>query len=251
MIRSTIACAIALLVLCGCTGDFPKDASKLKAAEEAYNEALLVDSLNEIEAWHARNDTGVANILTKGRPPTSILEEFSGTDCKPTAELKALWSWHDGGVGATPFVWYHDFLPLKEALSEYKWLRLNPLVQWDPQYIPIFAFEGEWYAAYCGQDADSAGPIVHYFLEDEPRMVYVNLTAFMASMAEALRSGAVQWDNDAMTDDIREMRAIHQRFNRGYDFPYYVPEDNQSLFEPGAPARGSSGDAGERRSTQT
>ena len=223
--RSTVACGIALFVLCACSGQFPTDPTKLKAAEEAYNKALLLDSLNQIEAWHAANETGVADILAAGRQAGSIEDAFSGTACKPTDELKTLWTWRDGGVGATPFVWYHDFLPLKDALSEYEWLRLNPLVQWDPRYVPIFAFEGEWFAAYCGQDSDSAGPIVHYFLEDGPRIVYVNLTVFMASMAEALHSGAVQWENDAMTDDIRKMHVIHQRYNRGYDFPYHVPEN--------------------------
>lgn len=225
MIRSIIAYGFAALCLYGCTGEFPVDAPKLQAAEQAYDRELLVRSLNEIEAWHVEHDTGVANVLGAGKNLSSIEAEFANLDCRLTEELKALWSWRDGGVAAVPFVWYHDFLSLKEALSEYRWLRLNPLVRWDPRYIPIFSFEGEWFAAYCGEDAREAGQIVHYFLEDEPRITYVNLTVFLASMAEALRSGGVRWEDDAMKADIGKMHFIHQKFNPGYEFPYYVPDD--------------------------
>jgi hypothetical protein len=224
LIRSIVAYAFAVFSLCGCTGEFPTDAPKIQAAEQAYDSELLIKSLNEIEAWHLENDTRVASVLGAGRSPSSIDAQFEGTDCRPTEELKSLWSWRDGGIGAVPFVWYHDFLPLQEALSEYKWLLLNPLVQWDPRYIPIFSYEGEWYAAYCGKGASTAGPIIHFFLEDEPRVTHTNLTVFLAGMAEALRSGAVWWENDAMVDDIRKVHFIHQKYNRGYSFPYFVPD---------------------------
>jgi hypothetical protein len=223
MIRSTIAYGFAVSCLYGCVGEFPADSAKIQAAEQAYDQVLLVKSLNEIEAWHIENDTGVASTLGAGRNGSSIVAEFATSECRPTEELQVLWSWRDGG-GTLPFVWYHNFLPLDEALSEYRWLRLNPLVQWDPRYIPIFSFEGEWFAAYCGEGANGAGPIVHYFLEDEPRITYVNLTAFLASMAEALRNDVVRWEHGAMTDDIAKMQIIHQEFNPGYAFPYYVPD---------------------------
>lgn len=223
-IRSTIACVFAVFSLYGCTGEFPTDAPKIQAAEKAYDRDLLVQSLNEIEGWHLRNETGIASALGAGRSPSSIVAELEGTDCRPTEELKSLWSWRDGGFSPAPFIWYHDFLPLQEALSEYKWLLLNPLVQWDSRYIPIFSFEGEWYAAFCGKGASTAGPIIHFSLEDEPRITHTNLTSFLAGMAEALRTGAVWWEDDAMVEDIRKVHFIHQKYNRGYNFPYAVPD---------------------------
>ena len=126
MIRSNIAYGFAALCLYGCTGEFPVDAPKLQAAEQAYDGELLVKSLNEIDAWHVEHDTGVANVLGAGNNPLSIEAEFANLDCRLTDELKALWSWCDGGVASVPFVWYHDFLSLQEALSEYRWLRLIP-----------------------------------------------------------------------------------------------------------------------------
>ncbi len=222
MIRAILVLGLAIVGACGCTGEFPSDALKLQAAEAAYDGELLLQSLDQIEAWHLTNETGVADVLRDGREPSSIVAAFAETKCRPTDELKTLWAWRDGETDPAPFVWYHDFLPLEEALSEYESLLLNPLVQWDPQYVPVFAFDGEWYAAYCGKDVSNAGPVIHFFLQDEPRITHVNLTIFMAGMAEALHSGAVRWNSDAMVEDIQKVHSIHQKFNSGYEFPYYV-----------------------------
>jgi hypothetical protein len=112
---------------------------RFKQPNKLSTDKVLVRGLNEIEPWHRENETGVSSVLGAGRTPPSIVGEFEGTACTRTEELKSLWSWRDGGISAVPFVWYHDFLPLREALSEYKWLLLNPLVQCDPHYIPIFS----------------------------------------------------------------------------------------------------------------
>ncbi len=224
MIRAIVAFGLGIVSLCGCAGEFPADALKLQAAEEAYDGELLVQSLDQIKAWHIANKTGVADVLGDGREPASIVAAFVETECRPTEELKSLWAWRDGETGPAPFVWYHDFLSMEEALSEYESLLLNPLVQWDPQYVPVFSFEGEWYAAYCGKDVSNAGPVVHFFLQDEPRISHVNLTIFIAGMVEALRSGAVRWNSDAMVEDIGKVYSIHQKYNPGYDFPYYIED---------------------------
>lgn len=224
---SIVCAAAALLVLCACSGEFPADTAKLQAAEAAYDGARLLASLNAIESWHINNKTGIAGALGSGASASSIEQALSGRHCKVTEELIQLWSWRDGATSSTPFVWYHDFLSLEDALAEYRWLRVNPLVQWDPQYIPILTFEGEWYAAYCGPDAGTAGPIAHYFLEGGPQIVSVNLTVFMASMAAAFESGAIQWKDGAMVENIHQLQSIHQRNNPGYAFPYYVPTENQ------------------------
>ncbi len=227
MVRPLLHAALMLVVLSGCAGEFPAGASHLDAAKAAYDGERLVESLDSIKDWHIKNNTGIAGALGSGVTVSSIEQALSGRHCKVTEELKQLWSWRDGATSSTPFVWYHDFLSLEDALAEYRWLRVNPLVQWDPQYIPILTFEGEWYAAYCGPDAGTAGPIVHYFLEGGPQIVSVNLTVFMASMAVAFESGAIQWTDGAMVEDIHKLHSIHQRNNPGYAFPYYVPTENQ------------------------
>lgn len=218
-----IACAAAL-GLCGCTGEFPADPGALERAARAYDADALTHSLAAIEAWHVGNDTGLAPRLRPGLAAPTLASRPLVSRCRLNAELAALWSWHDGGRGAAPLVWYHDFLSLDEAVSEYRWLLLAPLVRWDPRYLPVLSFEGEWYGVYCGAGSPLAGPVVHYFLEDSPRIVAVNLTAFMTMMAQAMETGALRWEDGAMVEDIHALSALHQRHNPGHPFPYHVPE---------------------------
>jgi len=221
--RITLAAALGSALLAGCKGEFPASSSQLRAAEGAYNSEILKRSLRDIEAWHIEHQTGLSDSLRNGIPMQSIKEAFSEEECKPNDELQALWSWRNGEQSSTPFVWYHDFLSMKEAQSEYKWLLINPLIRWDPNYIPVFTFEGEWYATYCGPGNKTSGPVVHFFPEDEPKVTHTNVTTFLSTMAEALNSGAVSWKNGAMVEDVDKLYRIHQKHNSGLEFPYYVP----------------------------
>lgn len=218
----TVVLAFALLA--SCKGEFPTSLAQYRAAENAYNSERLKRSLNDIVAWHSEHKTGLTDSLVEGISVPSIEAAFSENECQPTDELKALWSWRNGEKSSVPFVWYHDFLSMEESQSEYKWLLLNPLVRWDPSYIPVFTFEGEWYAAYCGPMSGKSGPVAHFFLEDEAKITYTNITTFLSTMAEALRSGAVSWKDEAMVDDINKIYRIHQKHNHGLEFPYYVPK---------------------------
>lgn len=221
----TLTATLVSAILVGCNQEFPASSAQLKAAEDAYNPGTLAQSLRDIETWHIKHKTGLADSLRDGISMSSIEAAFPEEECNPNDELKMMWSWRNGEQSSAPFIWYHDFLSMEEAKSEYKWLLLNPLITWDPNYIPAFTFEGEWYAVYCGAESKSAGPIVHFFLEDGPRVTYTNITTFLSTMAEALNSGAVSWQNGAMIEDINKMHRIHQKYNNGLQFPYYVPKD--------------------------
>lgn len=224
MTRRAIAALLPFALLAACTGEFPAGRSEIRAAETAFDADRLVGALEEIEAWHTEHATGVADALARGTAARSIETAFAGEACTPHEELMTLWRWRNGEDAPAPFVWYHDFLSAEEARAEYGRLLLNPLVRWDPHYVPVFRFEGEWYASHCGPRTTRAGPVVHFFVEDEPRIAYVNLTTFIATMAQALRSGAVSWKDGAMAEDIGELRRLHQEHNPGYPFPYHVPE---------------------------
>ncbi len=212
---------MTLLLLGACSRELPVSATERRAALARHDPALLQQSLEEIAAWHASEATGMA--LHPGADEAQIHAAAQGFGCHPPEELIELWRWHDGQSGAAPFVWYHDFLPLTDALAEYRWLLMHPLIPWDRDFVPVFSFEGEWYAVYCGPEPARAGPVLHFFLEDEARLTHVNLTVFFAGMAQALRDGALRWEDGAMREDLAALFSIHQALNPGYAFPYYVP----------------------------
>ncbi len=234
--RLALAPSLLLVVLVLSSCKFETDTSQremvqLTTAEDLnrslrdFDLDLLTQSLEDIKAWHVENATGLAEELRPGLSVETISQAFSAaaTDCVPTDELIALWSWHDGAVSAVPAIWYHDFLPLDQALTELDILLRDDHLTWDPHYIPVFSFDGEWYAAYCGPEPRTSGPIVHFFIEQDPIITHVNLTTFLAARAEAFRSRVVRWEDAAMVENVRELSRIHERFNEGYPFPYALP----------------------------
>ena len=119
-------------------------------AEAIFDASVLSTSLEQILAWHQVNQTEIPDALNPGGNRASILTAFSDLPCQPTEELIQLWEWHNGTQDTpVPFIWYHDFLSVEEAISEYKQLTSNPLVIWDKNWIPIFSFQGEWYFVEC------------------------------------------------------------------------------------------------------
>lgn len=222
--RAVSVLVASSLLICACSGEFPATPATFSLAADSYDGKQLLESLEAIKSWHLANGTGVDAALRPGLSESELTPRLFPGRCRLTRELKTLWSWHNGAQGPVPFTWYHDFLSLEEAVSDYRALLLNPLVPWDPGYLPILSFDGEWYAAYCGPGSDIAGPVAHYFLEDGARVTAINLTTFMASMAQTFDTAAVRWINGGMVEDIRQIEQLHRAHNPGYAFPYYVPD---------------------------
>ena len=169
-----------------------------------------------------RSGTDVADGLRPGLQVEQIEAMLTDAGCEATDEMRDLWSWHNGSDASSPFIWYHDFLSLDEATSQFRLLRRMPLVSWPSDYLPAFSFDGEWYGLYCGGDGRDAGPVLHLLLEGEPRVTNVNLTALILQSAESMASGAITWQNGGMKEDISAVHQIHQQYNSGYPFPHYV-----------------------------
>ncbi len=223
--RRMLLSAALMLCLGGCSGDFPTTVSDLERAERDFDAAALQDALERIQRWHHEHATGMNAELGAGIPATEVADALSGLPLEPTREVEILWSWRNGEQSVHPLIWYHDFLSAEEAAKSYRSLKRNPWVGWDPDYLPIFEFQGEWFAVYCGKQRRQAGPVVHLFLEDEPRLVATNLTTFLSTMAEAFDTGAFAWDTQAegIVDDVVAVEAIHRRRNPGREFPYALP----------------------------
>ncbi len=209
-----------------CSGVFPIDDAARDRARAETDRELLIGALHTLEDWHVGNETGLAAQLNPGASREDLISVFESLDVKPTDELITLWSWHNGTTGEQPLIWYHDFLSAQAAAREYRGLIRNPLIRWDRRFVPVFVFQGEWYAVYCGSEPIPAGPVVHYFLEDAPRIAYVNLTTLVVTMAELFTTEAVTWDKatQAMSEDIVAISRVHEKHNRGYVFPYHVDE---------------------------
>lgn len=190
------------------------------AALSAMSHERLRDVLTQIEHFHRANASGLQ--LNEGLTNaefSALAAEFS---CQLPTELEVLWKWRNGEK-TDKFIWYHRFLPMQESLEQYKALKKDRLLRWHESWIPLFEFEGEWYAVECSDDKFEAAPIVHHFLEDDPKVAYTNLSTYMSTIATAIDNKALQWGEAWWEEeDLEALAAAHNELNAGLQFPYYA-----------------------------
>ena len=204
----------------------PTPAMRAAAIATTDIEAML-DDLSRIEGWHARERTGLVPALRGGVPLAELDAAEAALGCRLPDDLRALWRWRDGHAddGAGPvFTWYHQLLPLHEALARYRELRAAPYVDWDASWLPVLYFQEEWYFVECGPAPVAASPLMFLFTESGAAPAYASLTTYFATMADAMAAGAVARDGHGLGADERALAAIHARHNPGLPFPYHVPE---------------------------
>ncbi|MCU7960541.1 MAG: hypothetical protein KZQ58_11220 [gamma proteobacterium symbiont of Bathyaustriella thionipta] len=196
------------------------DQQRQQAAEHA-NSTQLLAALENIRAFHERNNSG---LQLQAALPAAEFERLSAAfPCVIPDELQTLWSWRNG-ESSDVFIWYHRFLPLQEALSQYRILSNTPFSGWSRYWIPVFSYEGEWYGLECGDKPRSGSPLILYTLEDAGRLAYRNLGSYLQSMSRALDEGAIIWQQDGWNamDGAKPYSRIFSELNPGIAFPYYI-----------------------------
>ena len=215
----------------------PTTAMRAAAVATTDVEAML-DALSRIEGWHARERTGLTSALRGGVPVAELDAAEARLGCRLPDDLRALWRWRDGHTdadGGAAFAWYHQLLPLHEALAQHDALRATPRSGWHASWLPVLYFEGEWYFVECGTRPTAASPLMYYFAESGPAPAYASLGTYVATMAEAMATGAVTHAGDGLDADEAALAAIHARRNPGLPFPYHVADNAADV--PGEPKR--------------
>ena len=223
MKHALIVATALLSVSCAEPNEAPalSDAHRANATATA-DLALLSDALESIRRRHGEVDSGL--LLNDAASDAALNDAEARLGCRLPLELRSLWQWRNGEQSDL-FIWYHRFLPLEAALIERDELLSSTFaVRRGRNWVPVFDFEGEWYAVECSDVAELASPVVHFFIEDDPRIAYANLTTFMQTMAQGMTDGAITWDGSAWRANTRLLSTIHSARNPGIRFPYAVPD---------------------------
>jgi hypothetical protein len=228
-----LACLLAT-ALVGCSGYSPGEPFRLTdemrlAALQSASVGSMMESLKYIEAWHIDNRTGIAPLLNSGIEESAIDTIESELGCRLPRELLAVWRWRNGHRStetAQWFVWYHQLMPAEESMQQYRYLRSEPLFEWDRSWFPVMYFQEEWYFVECAGATVEASPLMFYFVENGPREAYLSLTSYFATARQAMEGGNIFVDGEGaeMGRDIKSMAAAHAKHNPGITFPYFVPE---------------------------
>lgn len=129
--------------------------------------------LTELTAIAAQHDPHFPASLQTGLSRADLQAELdaAGFVHRPPQEWFALYGWHNGSVQPdkqpfdTPLFHYHCFLPVEAALAE--WARRMETNRhhepdfpvFEPQLLPVFEFEGEFYCIECGDTEQPRAPV--------------------------------------------------------------------------------------------
>ena len=235
IIRTIIVTIVLILAGLGACAAFelpdPISVEQRARAEATFDAQALDAALTDISRWHHDNQTQIAAALQPGLEEAVVQEKFATLPCRPTEELVQLWGWHNGTRDtAQPFIWYHNFLPVEQVITEYEALRANPRLGWRENWLPVFEFEGEWYFVECDDRPRTASPVGYFFQEDTEAIVaYTSLTKMLETSAAWFKKRAVTWDarQEAMQEDLKRLLEIHQDLNEDARFPYHVENSDK------------------------
>jgi len=213
--RSLGLIALVALVMAGCPSDHDQPSAQPIGPKAPFDAAALHSALGRIVRWHAQRDPGWVAALRPGLAAPGLARALDRLPCRPPREIETLYAWHDGTDPAdAPFVWYHSFPSLDEAIRSYHRLVGSGLLR--PDEFPVLEFEGEYYVVRCSRRAADTSSVWLVFHDPERVVNYVSFTAYMETAADWYESGATD------PADLRRLRAIHQLRNPGAQFPYAV-----------------------------
>jgi hypothetical protein len=187
----------------------------------------LIDSLDHILEWHAKNQTPVARLIQPCLSEDEILTRLQAIPFKLSREFVELYKWRNGvawNAGGetedTNFLEYHRFLPLDEALSGFQtsypiMKEFYDLTDW----VQVFqdpASDG--YGLSGGPEASEEAPVVFLFEGEGVQVVFESLGKMMETVAAALDEGAMTWQEGELDTDFFAWGEIAHRLNPGVQY---------------------------------
>jgi hypothetical protein len=180
----------------------------------------LTHTLDRILDWHQRNNTPVAHLIQPGLPEDEILRMLEAVPFKLSREFIELYRWHNGvSVGEdgedTSFFEYHRFLPLDEALHNFK--ESYPIMQEFYEltdWVQVFMDPaGDGYGLSGGPVAVEAAPVVFLFEGEGVQVVFENLDRMLETVAACFDEGVMSWQDGELDTDFFAWGDVAHRLN--------------------------------------
>jgi len=177
--------------------------------------ATLAEILEQILGYTSI-DPEVRQSLRCGLTLEEIESQLHNFPFQVPGEVKELYQWHDGLDSDCQLFYYHTFLPLDESLLIYEEYLKEFVENGDDEpTLPIFAFEGEYYAAQCSDEQQDSAPI--WFIYHGNEIVYNSLKTMLLAILECYETGAYrpilqEWGVDTTVDE-QKVSDIKLKYN--------------------------------------
>lgn len=149
----------------------------------------LLDSIIQ----YTRANNNLKSNLQKGLSFAEIEKILENFPYQIPEEIEQLYHWHNGinFYCELELFHYHTFLPLENAFATHQdWLKFNQeeYLIYPPELLPIFEFQGEYYAVECSLEKEKRGKI--WFIYHENLCVYNSLENMLTSILECYQTNA-------------------------------------------------------------
>jgi cell wall assembly regulator SMI1 len=160
----------------------------------------ITSSLRSISgALERLQRTETIGLLRPGLPPPVLAGELAALQLRSTADLAALYAWHDG-TDATSAGRLGDlyllpgfyFLSINDALISRRTAIADP--RWNPSWLPIMAgSDADFVAVQCDARERDWGTVVRL---RHPQVMFPSVSALFATVAAAYDTGVYYVDDD-------------------------------------------------------
>jgi hypothetical protein len=178
----------------------------------------LTSALDRILAWLEQHSPSSASGFQAGLASEIIEEKLNELPFCVSQEVYDLYKWRNGDDSNSSAFGYLWMLSLDVACESSDYVNHEDLLEMrgqdEPQYLlPLFEFDGEYFAVQCGPTLIDSAPIFHVSDAYDITLAFVSLTGMMLALAECYETGvyAVNEDGLEVIDGIKfgEIRRKH------------------------------------------
>jgi len=199
-------------------------------AVRTYDEGRLQRVLDDLDEWLVHNNRPVASALAPGASKRAMDGAEAASGYPLPEEVRQVLGWHDGNLSRaldTPLLWYHALLSIDASMELRRTMSMIPGAGFRRNWWPLFVFQDEIYFVACTKERHKALPVRFYMGEvPETPAAFTSVSSLFETLLTGFTSGAVHSPDDEGITQWRlpVVRQIHQRFNPGVAFPYFVDE---------------------------
>jgi hypothetical protein len=178
----------------------------------------LTEALDRILTWLRANNSVAASGFQPGILSEEIDDNLNKLPFFVSREVSELYRWRNGDESYSSAFGYLWLLNLETACEFSEFVNDASLREMrsedEPQYLlPLFDFDGEYFAVQGSEVQTDKAPIFHVGTSYDLKFAFTNLTGMMQAIAECYESGIYRVDENGLevVDPVRfgEIRRKH------------------------------------------
>lgn len=144
-------------------------------------------------------------------------------------EVYTLYQWRNGQSIEADFLPGYTFLPLEEAVNEYRLLMEYNKHGWNSLWFPLLTFEGDYYVVLCDNEQQESSLVMLSYSEDP--YIYVadsSLEAMVRTILEAYQVGAYYQADSYWQVNDSEVATIRSKYSPNFRL-FFGEEGGQAV----------------------